>query len=172
MKCRTMIITDQDIPEFRQRAKTELKSGCDCGRLRWDDVVVALCDEVEKLRYTLEHYFIHSKFSQFTEDALNAVNKIYDLVSNPCVVLEDVFQACQQARSILYNPPVSKTPPRACDVMSQEDLTKVVTDGILHSLETRPDLNIIGAEDLVKVIIATTIKCAYDTELRTTKKDQ
>lgn len=110
-----MVITDYDIREFRQRAKTELKSGCDCGRLRWDDVVVALCDEVEKLRDTLDHYFIHSKFSKFTEEALNAVNKIYDLVSKPCVVLEDVFQACQQARAILYNPPVTKTPPRNCE---------------------------------------------------------
>ena len=46
-----MVITDCDIREFRQRAKTELKSGCDCGRMRWDDVVEALCREVERLRH-------------------------------------------------------------------------------------------------------------------------
>ena len=115
-----MKITNQDIRMFRQRAKTELKSGCDCGRLRWDDVVEALCNEVEKLRYTLDHStldhcFIHAKFYKFTEEALDAVNKIYDLVSKPCVVLEDIFQACQQARSILYNPPVTKTLLRNCE---------------------------------------------------------
>lgn len=63
----------------------------------------------------------HAIFSKFTKEALDAVNKIYDLVSKPCVVLEDVFQACQQARAILYNPPVTKTPPRNCDVGTAEE---------------------------------------------------
>lgn len=45
-----MEITDGDLREFRERAKTELRSGCDCGRMRWDDVVEALCEEVARLR--------------------------------------------------------------------------------------------------------------------------
>lgn len=63
----------------------------------------------------------HAIFSKFTKEALDAVNKIYDLVSKPCVALEDVSQACQQARAILYNPPVTKTPPRNCDVGTAEE---------------------------------------------------
>ena len=46
-----MVITDQDIREFRERAKIELKSGHDCGRMRWDDIVEALCKEVERIRH-------------------------------------------------------------------------------------------------------------------------
>ena len=45
-----MAITDNDIALFRERAKTELASGCDVSRLRWDDVVEALCNEVVQLR--------------------------------------------------------------------------------------------------------------------------
>ena len=43
-------LTLEDIEMFRKRAKTELKSGCDCSRLRWDDVVEALCKEVIRLK--------------------------------------------------------------------------------------------------------------------------
>ena len=43
-------LTLEDIEMFRKRAKTELKAGCDCSRLRWDDVVEALCKEVIRLK--------------------------------------------------------------------------------------------------------------------------
>ena len=43
-------LTFDDIELFRKRAKVELKSGCDVGRLRWDDVVEALCKEVIRLK--------------------------------------------------------------------------------------------------------------------------
>lgn len=56
-------------------------------------------------------------------------------------------------------------PPRACDVMSQEDLTNVVTSGFLKSLEARPEFNIVGAKALVEAAISAAIKCAYDTQL-------
>lgn len=46
----TMQITDKDIQTFRERAKTELQSNGAVGRLAWDSVVDALCDEVEELR--------------------------------------------------------------------------------------------------------------------------
>lgn len=43
-------ITENDLALFRERAKTELKSTGDIGRLAWDDVVEALCKEVARLR--------------------------------------------------------------------------------------------------------------------------
>ena len=43
-------ISDTDLQMFRERAKTELASGCDVSRLRWDDIVESLCKEVVKLR--------------------------------------------------------------------------------------------------------------------------
>lgn len=46
----TMQITDKDIQTFRERAKTELQSNGAVGRLAWDAVVNALCNEVEELR--------------------------------------------------------------------------------------------------------------------------
>ena len=45
-----MQITDKDIQTFRERAKTELQSNGAVGRLAWDSVVDALCNEVEELR--------------------------------------------------------------------------------------------------------------------------
>ena len=46
----TMQITDKDLQQFRERAKTELQSNGAVGRLAWDAVVNALCNEVEELR--------------------------------------------------------------------------------------------------------------------------
>lgn len=45
-----MQITDKDLQQFRERAKTELQSNGAVGRLAWDAVVNALCNEVEELR--------------------------------------------------------------------------------------------------------------------------
>lgn len=45
-----MQITAKDIQQFRERAKTELQSNGAVGRLAWDAVVNALCNEVEELR--------------------------------------------------------------------------------------------------------------------------
>ena len=45
-----MQITDKDVQTFRERAKTELQSNGAVGRLAWDAVVNALCNEVEELR--------------------------------------------------------------------------------------------------------------------------
>ena len=47
-------ITENDLALFRERAKTELKSTGDIGRLAWDDVVEALCKEVARLRSASE----------------------------------------------------------------------------------------------------------------------
>lgn len=45
-----MQITEKDLQHFRERAKTELQSNGAVGRLAWDAVVNALCNEVEELR--------------------------------------------------------------------------------------------------------------------------
>ena len=36
-------------------------------------------------------------------EALESVNKIYDLLSKPCVVIEEVRQECQKARAVLMS---------------------------------------------------------------------
>lgn len=58
------------------------------------------------------------------------------------------------------------TPPRACDLMSEEELTKVVTNGVMASIQNSPNLSIVGGEKLVEILIATAIKSAYDTQLK------
>lgn len=45
-----MPITDNDLALFRERAKTELESTGDIGRIAWDYVVDELCKEVARLR--------------------------------------------------------------------------------------------------------------------------
>ena len=49
-------------------------------------------------------------------EALELVNKIYDLLSKPCIVIEEVRQACQKARAVLI-----ATPLRNCDVGTAEE---------------------------------------------------
>lgn len=54
-------------------------------------------------------------------------------------------------------------PPRACDVMSQEDLTKVVISGFMKSLGIGPENQLVS--ELTVAAISAAIKCAYDTQL-------
>ena len=54
-------------------------------------------------------------------------------------------------------------PYRACDVMSQEDLTKVVISGFMKSLGIGPENQLVS--QLVEAAISAAIKCAYDTQL-------
>ena len=49
-------------------------------------------------------------------EALELVNKIYNLLSKPCIVIEEVRQVCQKARAVLI-----ATPPRNCDVGTAEE---------------------------------------------------
>ena len=57
--------------------------------------------------------------------------------------------------------PALAKPPRACDVMSQEDLTRVVINGFMKSLGQENQL----ASELVRAAISAAVKCAYDTQL-------
>ena len=52
-------------------------------------------------------------------EALESVNKIYDLLSKPCIVIEEVRQACQKARAVLIS-----TPRRNCDVGTADEQAK------------------------------------------------
>ena len=54
-------------------------------------------------------------------------------------------------------------PPRACDVMSQEDLTRVVISGFIKSLGIGPENQLVS--QLAEAAISAAIKCAYDTQL-------
>lgn len=68
--------------------------------------------------------------------------------------------------------------PRACDLMSEEDLTKVATNGIVSSVLEMPELKYIG-EGIRKLIgaivmaaVASAIKCAYDTQHVSKKEEE
>lgn len=47
-------------------------------------------------------------------DALNKVNDAYDILSRPCVTLEEVRQACREARGIIIS--ALSAPARNCDI--------------------------------------------------------
>lgn len=68
--------------------------------------------------------------------------------------MRTVATACRSALS---------APPRACDVMSQEDLTKVVISGFMKSLGIGQENQIVS--QLVEAAISAAVKCAYDTQL-------
>ena len=65
-----------------------------------------------------------------------------------------IIEKCDEALS---------APPRACDVMSQEDLTKVVISGFIKSLGIGPENQLVS--ELTVAAISAAIKCAYDTQL-------
>lgn len=62
--------------------------------------------------------------------------------------------------------------PRACDLMSEEALTKGITNGIVSAIESRPELNVVGARVLIEVAVASAISCAYNTQLISTKEGE
>ena len=55
-------------------------------------------------------------------EALNKVDDAYDILSKPCVTLEEVRQACREARGIIIQ--ALSAPPRNCDVGTAEDQFK------------------------------------------------
>lgn len=50
--------------------------------------------------------------------ALEQVNKVYDILSRPCVVIEEARQGCREARGVLI--PALASPPRNCDIFKTE----------------------------------------------------
>ena len=61
--------------------------------------------------------------------------------------------------------PALAAPPRACDIMPEENLIKVVSSGIMQSITSRPEFNFEELKALVEAVAASAIKCAYDTQL-------
>ena len=94
---------------------------------------------------------------------LEILNKIPDSCGYGGFI-EDVGDELCYLRDEHVNAALAKSP-RVCDVMSEEDLTNVVTSGFLKSLEARPEFNIVGAKALAEAAISAAIKCAYDTQL-------
>jgi len=67
-------------------------------------------------------------------EALELVNKIYDMLSKPCIVIEEVRQACQKARAVLIS-----TPPRNCDVGTAKEQWKRFDEFCISWEESGPN---------------------------------
>lgn len=60
-------------------------------------------------------------------EALNKVNDAYDMLSKPCVTLEEVRQACREARGIII--PALSEPARNCDIYTtSNDADRAITE--------------------------------------------
>lgn len=62
------------------------------------------------------------------------------------------------------------SPPRACDLMTEEELARVVSRSIVASVSSRPELNEEWIKSLVDAAVTAAIKCAYDTQLKSSKE--
>lgn len=60
--------------------------------------------------------------------------------------------------------------PRACDLMTEEELSRVVSRSIVASVSARPELNEECIKSLAVAAVTAAIKCAYDTELKSNKE--
>lgn len=60
--------------------------------------------------------------------------------------------------------------PRACDLMTEEELSRVVSRAIVASVSSRPELNEEWIKSLVGAAVTAAIKCAYDTQLKSSKE--
>lgn len=107
-----MPITDNDLALFRERAKTELESTGDIGRLAWDDVVEALCKEVARLRSASKERGDAAKLREALaliatiEFPHNFQNERFD-IADAC---QDLTNAIKTASAAL------SAPPRNCDM--------------------------------------------------------
>lgn len=84
-------ITDNDLALFRERARTELRSTGDIGRLAWDDVVDALCKEVARLRNVSKERGEASKL----REALKAAKQYLDGYST------NILELCRKVDAAL-----------------------------------------------------------------------
>ena len=112
-------ITENDLALFRDRAKTELKSTGDIGRLAWDDVVDALCKEVARLR----------SVSKERDDAAKLREALNLCVDEMCARCRDLAKARGNPAPCLNGcEPVRKAkaalaaPVKNCEVGTAEEL--------------------------------------------------
>lgn len=92
-----MSITDNDLALFRERAKTELKSTGDIGRLAWDDVVEALCKEVARLRSVSKERGEASKLREALVSAIGTLKKLYAPSKRTAGLIVTCRQKCEAA---------------------------------------------------------------------------
>lgn len=60
-------------------------------------------DPTEKARVAAAMAAYKGELQTDTAKILEAVNKIYDLLSKPAIFLEEVRQACREARAVIYS---------------------------------------------------------------------
>lgn len=80
----------------------------------------------------------------------------------PASFLWDIIRKCEAVLAM---------PPRACDLMTEEELSRVVSRSFVASVSSRPELNEDWIKSLVDAAATAAIKCAYDTELKSNKED-
>jgi len=61
----------------------------------------------------------NNKLREALSAALEQVNKVYDILSKPCVVIEEARQGCREARGVLI--PALAVPVKNCEVGSPEE---------------------------------------------------
>ena len=103
-----------------------LSGKCSDGNLAW---IVNLCDES-----LAESGAANAGNAAAMLKALELVNKIYDLLSKPCIVIEEVRHACQKARAVLIS-----MPQRNCDVGTAEEQWKRFDEFCIAWEESGPD---------------------------------
>lgn len=85
-------------------------------------------------------------------EALGKVNEIYDILSKPCIVIEDARQACREARAVLI--PAIDKPPRQCDV-GTADNAKSRPEAIVNAIkpfDVHGDTEVKSAYDLIALV--------------------
>ena len=154
-------ITDNDLALFRERAKTELKSTGDIGRLAWDDVVEALCKEVARLRSVSKERGDCAKLRE-------ALTKVKEWMEHRIATCG--FEASATFPTMLEDVvlPVLAAPPRNCDVYTADEL-KVKFNSELDSElpianEHEKNLVTITATGVIDTLFATTQKGGNDAD--------
>jgi hypothetical protein len=75
------------------------------------------------------------KMREALVEALNKVNDAYDMLSKPCVTLEEVRQSCREARGIII--PALSEPARNCDIYTtSKDADRAITEYCSKMAET------------------------------------
>ena len=78
--------------------------------------------------------------------------------------LENLRTPYEKAKAALAKPP------RACDLMTEEELSRVVSWYIVASVSSRPELNEEWIKSLLDAVVTAAIKCAYDAQLKSSSE--
>lgn len=104
----------------------------------------------------------------------NNVKAVREALANSNGLLEELALIGEWGESaqeqIAENNAALAKPPRACDLMTEEELSRVVSRSIVASVSARPELNEEWIKSLVGAAVTAAIKCAYDTQLKSSKE--